>query len=99
MNTKLKHAEKPYNVCLGELQTFFIPHAESNHLNAQDVIHTLVTQAKNLAHVGNLLHDDKEGYNCSDDIIQNLFWDLCTKLEVIDKVLSQAFRYDEHSVE
>lgn len=94
MNAKLKHAEKPYNVDLCKLQKFFIPHAESNHLNAQDVVHTLVEQAKNLAHVGNLLHDDTEGYECSDAIIQNLFWDLSTKLEMIDKVLSQAFRYD-----
>lgn len=92
MNSKVK---KEYFVELCQVQNFFVPHADSNHLNAQDVVATMVAQAKNLADVGNLLHHDKEGYECSDAILQNLFWDISTKLEMIEKVLSQSFRYEE----
>lgn len=97
MNAKV---EKEYKVELCEVQEYFKPHTDSNHLNAQDVIHTLVTQTENLASVGMLLHmDGGDGYMCADEVILNLFWDIQTKLKLIDKQLSKAFKYDEHSKE
>lgn len=97
MNAKV---EKEYVAELCELPEYFVQHKDSNHLNAQDVVHTLVEQAKNLASVGQLLWDETDKkYNCSDDTLFNLFWDIETKLKLIDKQLSKAFKYDEHSVE
>ena len=97
MNSKVK---KEYFAELCQVQDFFVPHADSNHLNAQDVVHTLVEQAKNLSSVGMALHmDGGDGYLVNDEIILNLFWDIKTKLELVDKQLSKAFKYDEHSIE
>lgn len=97
MNAKVK---KEYVVELCEAEQYFVPHEKSNHLNAQDVVHTLIEQAKNLASVGCLLHNDGgEGYLCDDQIILGLFFDIETKLKLIDKQLSKAFKYDEHSIE
>ena len=97
MNAKVK---KEYVVKLCEVAEYFVQHEKSNHLNAQDVVHTLVEQAKNLSSVGQLLHmDGGDGYLCSDETILNLFWDIETKLKLIDKQLSKAFKYDEHSIE
>lgn len=89
MNAKI---EKEYLPELAEVEEYFTPHADSNHLNAQDVISTLIEQTKNLASVGMLLHmDGCDGYLCSDEIILNLFWDIETKLKLIDKQLCKAF--------
>ena len=96
MNAKV---EKEYVVELCEVAEYFVQHEKSNHLNAQDVVHTLVEQAKNLASVGMCLHmDGEDGYLCSDEMLLNLFWDIKTKLELVDKQLSKAFKYDEHNV-
>ena len=97
MNAKV---EKKYVVGLCEVAEYFVQHEKSNHLNAQDVIHTLVEQAKNLSSVGMALHmDGGDGYLVNDEVILNLFWDIETKLKLIDKQLSKAFKYDEHSIE
>lgn len=97
MNAKV---EKEYVVELCEVTEYFVQHEKSNHLNAQDVVHTLVEQAKNLASVGMALHmDGEDGYLVNDEMLLNLFWDIKTKLELVDKQLSKAFKYDEHSVE
>ena len=32
----MSNSKKPYNVNLGFIPDFYIPHPESNHLNAQD---------------------------------------------------------------
>ena len=89
MNIKV---EKDYVPELAEVVEYFVPHADSNHLNAQDVVHTLIEQAKNLASVGQLLWDETDKkYNCSDDTLFNLFWDIETKLKLIDKQLCKAF--------
>lgn len=92
MNAKV---EKDYVVELAEVAEYFTPHKDSNNLNAQDVISTLIEQTKNLASVGMLLHmDGGDGYLCSDEVILNLFWDIETKLKLIDKQLSKAYKYD-----
>ena len=96
MNAKV---EKDYVVELAEVQEYFIPHADSNHLNAQDVVHTLLEQAKNLSSVGMALYMDGGGYMVNDEVILNLFWDIKTKLDLVDKQLSKAFKHNEHSVE
>ncbi len=51
------NSKKPYNPALCNVDAFYIPHAEANHLNAQDVIHSLVTQAKTLATIGVCQYD------------------------------------------
>lgn len=92
MNAQVKNE---YVVELAEVEEYFVPHADSNYLNAQDVISSLLEQAKNSASVGMLLHmDGGEGYLCKDEILLNLFWDIETKLKLIDKQLSKAFKYD-----
>lgn len=97
MNAKVK---KEFFPELVDVEEYFTPHADSNHLNAQDVVHTLLKQAKNLSSVGQLLHmDGGDGYLCSDETILNLFWDIETKLKLIDKQLYKAFKHNEHSVE
>ena len=97
MNAKV---EKEFFPELAEVEEYFKPHADSNHLNAKDVVHTLLEQAKNLSSVGQLLHmDGGDGYLCSDETILNLFWDIETKLKLIDKQLYKAFNHNEHSVE
>ena len=96
MNAKV---EKEYVVELCEVAEYFVQHEKSNHLNAQDVIHTLVEQAKNLSSVGMALHmDGGDGYLVNDEVILNLFWDIKTKLDLVDKQLSKAFKYDEQSI-
>lgn len=92
MNAKV---EKKYVVELCEVAEYFVQHEKSNHLNAQDVIHTLVEQAKNLSSVGMALYmDGGDGYLVNDEVILNLFWDIKTKLDLVDKQLSKAFKYD-----
>ena len=100
MNAKVKNVEKEYKVELCEVTEYFVQHEDSNHLNAQDVIHCLLEQAKNLSRVGRALHmDGGDGYLVNDEILCNLFWDIETKLELMDKQLSKAFLYDNHSIE
>ena len=48
-----------------------------------------------MASVGQLLHmDGGDGYLCSDETILNIFWDIETKLKLIENQLSKAFKYD-----
>lgn len=97
MNAKVK---KEYVVKLCEVTEYFVQHEKSNHLDAQDVVHTLVEQAKNLASVGMALYmDGEDSYLVNDEMLLNLFWDIKTKLELVDKQLSKAFKCDEHSIE
>ena len=64
MNAKV---EKEYVVELCEVAEYFVQHEKSNHINAQDVIHTLVEQAKNLSSVGMALYvDGGDGYLVND---------------------------------
>ena len=45
-NKPLENQNEPkYNVLIGCTSDFFVPHSEANHLNAQDVIHSLVASA------------------------------------------------------
>lgn len=92
MNAQVKNVEKEYKPELAELPEYFVQHVDSNHLNAQDVVYTLLEQAKNLATVGQLLHmDGEDGYLVKDEILCNLFWDIATKLELLNKQLPKAF--------
>ena len=95
MNKQVKNVEKEYKVELCEVTEYFVQHEDSNHLNAQDIVHVLLEQSKNLASVGQLLWDESDNkYNVSDEILFNLFWDIETKLKLLDKQLSKAFKYD-----
>ena len=100
MNAKVKNVDKDYNVELCDIKEYFVQHEDSNHLNAQDIVHNLLEQAKNLSTVGRALHmDGGDGYIVNDEILYTLFWDIETKLELIDKQLSKAFLCDNHSIE
>jgi len=46
--------KKPYNPSLSDISAFFVPHKEANHLNAQDVVCTLV---KSVAIKGEVVAD------------------------------------------
>lgn len=90
------NSKKPYNPALCNVDEFYIPHAEANHLNAQDVIHSLVTQAKTLATIGVCQYEQEDKQTVckmNNEHMQNLLWDIQTKLDMINKILPTAFDY------
>ena len=85
---------KKYNPGLGSVAAFFTPHPDANHLNAQDAVHGLVSNAKDLSIAVLNCFDDEEGLVIKDTIVANLIYDIQTKLEMIERVLPMAFGYE-----
>ncbi|OUY09029.1 hypothetical protein [Acinetobacter populi] len=85
---------KPYNPELAITSNFYVPHAEANHLNAQDVIYNLVTSAKNISIASWNCFDDGETLNINHKIVAELIFEIQTKLEMIEKLLPMAFKDD-----
>lgn len=85
------NSKKPYNVDLCNITEFYIPHPESNHLNAQDIIHSLVSSAKDISTATWHCFDDGNALVVKDSIVANLIYELQTKLEMIEKILPLAF--------
>ena len=86
--------KKAYNPSLGSAETFFVPHKDSNHLNAQDVIHSLVAQSLSATTVTWLMLEEQDGRmvnTANSDLVANMLWDIQTKLEMITKILPMAF--------
>lgn len=86
-----KNVKKPYNSTLGNIGEFYVPHPDANHLNAKDVVHSLLTQAINTSIATWNCFEDGEKLIVRDDIVSNLIWDIQTKLEMIEKILPLAF--------
>jgi hypothetical protein len=86
--------KKPYNPSLSDISAFFVPHKEANHLNAQDVVCTLVKSAKNISiATWNCFEDGKE-LAIKGEVVADLIYELQTKLELIEKILPFAFEGD-----
>lgn len=82
---------KKYNSKLGSVDTFFIPHPDANHLNAQDVAYELVASAKDISTVIFNCFDGGTKLVIKDEIVANLICEIQTKLEMIERVLPMAF--------
>lgn len=97
-NKPLENQNEPkYNVLMGCTSEFFVPHSEANHLNAQDVIHSLVARAISTSTVTWLMFEDRDGKMvnaANDDLVANMLFDIQTKLEMIEKLLPMAFEYE-----
>lgn len=90
------NSKNPYNVDLCNITEFYIPHPETNHLNAQDVIHSLVSSAKNISiATWNCFEDGKE-LAINDEVVADLIYEIQTKLEMIEKILPLAFESEVH---
>lgn len=90
--------QKEYFPNLGNTSDFFVPHKDSNHLNAQDVIHDLVARAISTSKVTWLMFEDHDGKMvnmANDDLVANMLFDIQTKLEIIEKTLPLAFQGKE----
>ena len=92
------NSKKPYNPSLCNTSDFFVPHKDSNHLNAQDVIHNLVANAISTSTVTWLMFEDRDGRmvnTANDSLVANMLWDIQTKLEMIERILPLAFESEE----
>ena len=83
-----------YNSLIGCTSDFFVPHSEANHLNAQDVIHSLVAGAKDISIATFNCFDGGTKLVIKDEIVANLIYEIQTKLEMIEKLLPMAFEYE-----
>ena len=91
----MPNQNKPkYNCLIGSTSEFFVPHSEANHLNAQDVVHSLVTGAKDISIATFQCFDGGNKLMIKDEIVANLICEIQTKLEMIEKLLPMAFEYE-----
>ena len=86
--------QKEYFPELCTTTAFFVPHADSNHLNAQDVVQNLVSSAKNISIATYNCFEDGRELAINDEIVADLIYELQTKLEMIEKILPLAFKRD-----
>jgi len=86
--------KKTYNPSLCGTTTFYVAHPDANYLNAQDVVCTLVSSAKNISiATWNCFEDGKE-LTIKGEVVADLIYELQTKLEMIEKILPMAFDYE-----
>ena len=91
----MPNQNKPkYNCHIGCTSEFFVPHKEANHLNAQDVVESLVASAKDISIATFLCFDGGNKLMIKDKIVANLIYEIQTKLEMIEKILPMAFEYE-----
>ena len=91
----MPNQNKPkYNCLIGSTSEFFVPHSEATHLNAQDVVHSLVASAKDISIATFQCFDGGNKLMIKDEIVANLIYEIQTKLEMIEKLLPMAFEYE-----
>lgn len=90
-NQKPNPNNKAYFPELCNTSEFFVPHKDANHLNAQDVIHSLIGSAKDISAVTYNCFEDGETLTIKAEIVANLIFEVQTKLEMIEKILPLAF--------
>ncbi len=91
----MPNQKKPeYNVLIGSTSEFFVPHSEANHLNAQDVVHSLVASAKDISIATFQCFEGGNKLMIKGEIVANLICEIQTKLEMIEKILPMAFEYE-----
>ncbi|RZG46971.1 hypothetical protein [Acinetobacter wuhouensis] len=89
-----QNTKKPHDLSFGCIKEFYIPRPEANHLNAQDVIHSLLSQAINSSRTTQICFDENDQLAVNPAIVSNLIWTIQTKLEMIEKILPLAFEGD-----
>lgn len=92
MPTQIK---KTYNPSLGSTSAFFVPDAEANHLNAQDVAYELVASAKDISIATFQCFEGGNKLMIKAEIVANLIIEIQTKLEMIERILPLAFESEE----
>ncbi|MCE1272776.1 MAG: hypothetical protein LWW88_14730 [Acinetobacter sp.] len=91
----MPNQNKPkYNCLIGSTSEFFVPHSEATHLNAQDVVHSLVASAKDISIATFQCFEGGNKLMIKDEIVANLIYEIQTKLEMIEKILPMAFEYE-----
>ena len=91
----MPNQNKPkYNCLIGSTSEFFVPHSEATHLNAQDVVHSLVASAKDISIATFQCFEGGNKLMIKDEIVANLIYEIQTKLEMIEKLLPMAFEYE-----
>ena len=91
----MPNQNKPkYNCLIGSTSEFFVPHSEANHLNAQDVVESLVSSAKDISIATFQCFEGGNKLMIKDEIVANLIYEIQTKLEMIEKLLQMAFEYE-----
>lgn len=91
----MSNSKKPYNANLGCIEDFYIPHPKANYSNAQDVIHSLLVQARNTAIATQGCFEVSEKLDVNPCVISDLIWTIQTKLEMIERILPLAFQAEE----
>lgn len=87
--------KKAYNPSLGNTSTFFTPHPDANHLNAQDVAYELVASAKDISIATFQCFEGGNKLMIKAEIVANLIIEIQTKLEMIERILPLAFESEE----
>ncbi|WP_010117400.1 hypothetical protein [Acinetobacter sp. P8-3-8] len=91
--------KKKYFSNLCDASAFYVPHKDANHLNAQDIIKSLLSKSSNiLIATLNCFENDKT-LVISDEVLFSVIWDIQTKVEMIEKILPLAFEYQEGKYE
>ena len=88
------NSKNTHNPALGNTADFFAPHADANHLNAQDVVCHLVSSAKNISTATWNCFEDGKTLVIKGEVVANLIFELQTKLEMIEKILPLAFEWE-----
>ena len=73
---------------------FFVPHEDSNHLNAQSVVCSMVSSAKNISIATWNCFEDGGELAIKGEVVADLIYELQTKLEMIEKILPLAFEWE-----
>lgn len=86
---------KPYDSSLCDTSSFYVPHKDANHLNAQDVVASLVSSARNISIATWNCFEDGHTLHIKHEIVAELIHEVKTKLEMIEKILPLAFESQE----
>lgn len=89
-----QNIKKEYFPELCSTSDFFVPHPESNHLNAQDVVCSMVSSAKNISIATYNCFEDGRELAIKGEVVADLIYELQTKLEMIEKILPLAFEWE-----
>lgn len=93
MTNSNQNSKKEYFLEYSCACTFFVPHAKANHLNAQEVVHELVSSAKDISTATWNCFEDGRNLVIDGKIVANLIFEIQSKLEMIEKILPLAFEY------
>ncbi|WP_180089993.1 hypothetical protein [Acinetobacter sp. YH12219] len=88
-------AQKTYNSLLSSIDTFFVPHAEANHLNAQDIVSGLISSSMNISEATFQCFDSNNELMIDGSVVAGLILEIKTNLEMIEKILPLAFKGEE----